>query len=74
MPYYDYNCKNCNEEFTVEKSMNDSTMPFCPKCKSSDVGKIWGNFSLKGCDCKNTGSASLKKGCGSCRGNSCSGC
>lgn len=71
MPYYDYKCKNCGENFTVQKSMNDLSVSNCPKCNSSNVGKIWGGFQLKGC-CKTSGSS--EKSCGSCGGGSCSGC
>ena len=37
MPSYDFICKKCNENFTIEKSMNDETKPKCPKCNSDDV-------------------------------------
>jgi len=74
MPSYDYNCKQCNENFTIEKSMSDTSTPNCPKCNSEDVAKDWGGFQLKGC-CKTSGaSVSSGGGCGSCSGGSCSGC
>ncbi|EKE02390.1 MAG: hypothetical protein ACD_20C00395G0020 [uncultured bacterium] len=67
MPDYDYNCKNCNEIFTVNKSMSDTTIPDCPKCNSPDVKRIWGSFIVKG------GNGSGSK-CGSCSSGSCSTC
>ena len=68
MPSYDYSCKKCNENFTIEKSMNDETKPMCPKCNSDEVARIWGGFQVKGCGSSSSGS------CGSCSGGSCSGC
>lgn len=71
MPDYDYNCKSCNHNFTINKSMTDDTIPVCPSCKSAETVKIWGGFQLKGC-CKTSGTSA--KNCGSCSGSSCSGC
>ena len=70
MPSYDYSCKDCSENFTVNKSMNDTTVPNCPKCNSSNIRRIWGGFSLKGCG----NSCSSGSSCSSCSGGSCSTC
>ncbi len=70
MPNYDYKCKDCEIVFTIEKSMNDSANPVCPKCNSAEVSRVWGKIQLKGCD-KTSGTSS----CGSnCTKSSCSGC
>jgi len=75
MPSYDYNCKDCKECFTIEKSMNDQSTPNCTKCNSSNVAKIWGGFQLKGNDKgSNSFITSSGGGCGSCKGGSCSTC
>lgn len=68
MPSYDYICKNCNETFTIQKSMNDTSIPDCLKCSSSDVSRIWGGFIIKGSQ------GSSQKSCTSCNGGSCSTC
>ncbi len=70
MPSYDYNCKECDEIFTIEKSMNDDSVPDCPKCGSANVSKVWGNIQFKGCGAKGSSSG----GCGGCSGGSCSTC
>jgi len=70
MPGYDYNCKDCEKTFTIEKSMTDNTEPVCVYCNSSNVARIWGNIQLKGCGSKGNSSS-----CGtSCTKSSCSGC
>lgn len=71
MPSYDYSCVDCNEKFTVEKSMTDETIPSCPKCSSSKVKRIWGGIQLKGVS---SGGGSTGKSCSSCSGGSCSSC
>lgn len=67
MPDYDYNCKDCNKNFTVNKSMNDTSTPSCPKCSSSNIKRVWGGFIVKGC-------SSSGGSCNSCGGGSCSTC
>lgn len=70
MPSYDYSCKVCGNSFTVNKSMNDTTVPGCPACMSSEVTKVWGGIQLKGCGTTSGSSGS----CGSCSGGSCTSC
>lgn len=70
MPSYDYTCKACEKNFTIEKSMTDNTEPVCIYCNSANVTRIWGKIQLKGCDRTENSS-----GCGSsCSKSSCSGC
>lgn len=71
MPSYDYNCKDCEKPFTIEKSMNDNTEPVCMHCNSSNVARLWGNVQLKGCGAKESSFAGCKS---SCSKSSCSGC
>lgn len=70
MPSYDYNCVECDENFSFEKSMTDEAIPNCPKCSSENIKRIWGGFQVKGC----YPSASKGKGCGPCSKSSCSTC
>lgn len=70
MPSYDYNCKACENSFTVRKSMTDDTQPLCPKCNSSSVIRVWGGFLIGGTP-SDSGSSS---GCGSCTSSNCSTC
>ena len=35
MPFYDYKCKKCEEEFEVFHSINSTEQRFCPKCGST---------------------------------------
>lgn len=50
MPYYDYECQQCGNEFEVYKPINQSdSHEDCPKCTSSDTKKLMPltNFQLK---------------------------
>ncbi|MBI5212136.1 MAG: zinc ribbon domain-containing protein [Nitrospirae bacterium] len=46
MPIYEYNCKKCNETFSVFQSINaHESHTLCPKCNSKDVEKKISTFS-----------------------------
>lgn len=65
MPSYDYRCKDCSLEFTVERSMNDSVDTECLKCGSESVSRIWNmQFNTKS-------NSSSEKSQGPCCGGSC---
>lgn len=48
MPEYEYRCKNCQQVFSIERSMNasaDEAIGSCSHCGSVDLARIWGaNF------------------------------
>ena len=50
MPEYLYKCTACDTEFTIVKSMTESVVIYCPKCKTKKVQRIYKptNFVLKG--------------------------
>ncbi len=37
---YNYQCKTCNEKFEVEREIDETSKPRCPKCKSRDTKKL----------------------------------
>jgi putative FmdB family regulatory protein len=46
MPIYEYRCLNCNERFSLLKSLYPAdNITECPKCASKDVKKIISSFS-----------------------------
>ncbi len=62
MPIYEYQCKDCCEDFERLMPITAKTAPDCPKCSSSNVRK------------KISRIASGKKDCGSCSSGSCHSC
>lgn len=34
MPNYDFKCKNCNNIFSISRSVNDNSEVSCPLCSS----------------------------------------
>ena len=54
MPIYEYQCRDCGEEFERLVPLSAQTPPDCPKCKRKNVRK------------KISRIASGKSGCGSC--------
>ena len=40
MPYYDYKCKKCNNDFEKFRSMSDTSDIVCPECNNTDTEKI----------------------------------
>ncbi len=50
MPAYEYECKDCNKEFTVFlslKEFDEHPEIKCPHCGSDNVGKIISGFFAK---------------------------
>jgi putative FmdB family regulatory protein len=74
MPIFEYNCKECGNQF--ESLVFGNEVPKCPKCQSNKIGKLMSpcGFISKG----SLGAPSKKSagtsGCGSCSASSCSGC
>jgi putative FmdB family regulatory protein len=58
MPIYEYECKQCGNEFEALVSMNAKVGPSCPKCESKKIRK------------KISATASSKGGCSSCASTS----
>lgn len=71
MPCYDYSCIDCEQIFTIKKSMTDDNKPQCPECKGTNVARVWGSVNLGG---MSKGGGSGSSGCSSCSGGSCSIC
>ncbi len=86
MPSYDYRCADCREEFSVERSMSDSTKQNCIHCGTENINRIW-NITFRtggitpdygqGTGKSSGGGGSIegsKSGCGSCVSKSCGTC
>lgn len=81
MPSYDYRCKGCESNVTLERSMSDESTPVCTECGSEDMNRIWSvSFLIGGGSTPDVGQGSKpsgaprKSGCGSCSTHSCSTC
>ncbi len=51
MPSYNFTCKDCGEEFTIEASMEerDSMEISCPECGSENVNQTFGSIGFLSC-------------------------
>ncbi len=49
MPTYEYYCKKCDQKFSevLTMSEHDQRKVKCPKCKSSEVERIFSSFIAK---------------------------
>lgn len=56
MPYYDFKCRACNEQFEENIPMSSTKTPACPKCGVEDSEKL-----ITGCQIASGGSGG---GCG----------
>jgi putative FmdB family regulatory protein len=47
MPAYEYSCRDCNQNFTVNLSIQDhgSEQVHCPNCKGANVGQVMVPFA-----------------------------
>jgi putative FmdB family regulatory protein len=66
MPTYDFKCKDCNENFTVQVSIKDKSKVTCTKCGSREIEQKFRRINVGGISAGNSGS--------SCSGGSCSSC
>ena len=42
MPQYDYHCKNCNKDITVDLKIKDAPLKVCPECGMENcLDRIW---------------------------------
>jgi putative FmdB family regulatory protein len=48
MPEYDYRCADCKEDFTIERSMSDSSAVSCTKCGSKSANRVWNAVQVSG--------------------------
>ncbi|MBI5444742.1 MAG: zinc ribbon domain-containing protein [Deltaproteobacteria bacterium] len=49
MAHYPYRCTGCNQEFEIEMKPSEvGKKPIaCPKCKKTDVSRVYTVFALK---------------------------
>ncbi len=49
MPVYEYLCLNCQKRFEIYASIKEyeSLKPFCPKCRSQKVRRVFGRINIK---------------------------
>ena len=50
MPFYEYQCEKCGQEFEREQSISDDPVRTCPSCKARRVKRLISqtSFVLKG--------------------------
>lgn len=76
MPIYEYNCKDCNNDF--EKIVRDKSQSIvCPKCGGSNIVKKYSVFGF--CSKTESGSSKFvsssgKSSCSVCSATSCASC
>ena len=68
MPIYEYECRDCGEEF--EKLVFGTQKVTCPKCDSKDIKKKFSVFGMSGVEKPFAGTS----GCSTCSRSSCSSC
>jgi len=75
MPIYEYNCKNCGNNFEYLVFGNDKP-ECCPACNSPKVNKLMSacGFLSKGESGETIKSSGSSTSCGSCSSSSCSSC
>jgi putative FmdB family regulatory protein len=50
MAYYEYECMNCHQQFSVKQTFAEhdrEPKPKCPKCASRKVGQLIGSVHVK---------------------------
>jgi putative FmdB family regulatory protein len=69
MPTYDFKCKDCDKDFTVQVSIKDKAKVVCPKCGSKGIEQRFTRINIGGISAGNGGGSSCSGGsCGSCSG------
>jgi putative FmdB family regulatory protein len=59
MPIYEYQCKDCGEEFEkFVRSMNSQEEIICPKCGSSETKKAFSVFGVSSGQARSSASSS----------------
>jgi putative FmdB family regulatory protein len=70
MPEYEYRCRNCQQTFSIERSMHESADGKCTHCDSADTARIWGvNFVGTSTKKGQTNAASTSAASGMCESN-----
>lgn len=46
MPKYDFKCKACQKEFTLDLAMKDRNNGVCPSCNSSVLDRVYKNINV----------------------------
>lgn len=67
MPAYDFKCKDCSKNFTVQVSIKDKAKVVCPQCGSKKIEQKFTKVNVGG------GISAGKSG-SACSGGSCSSC
>jgi putative FmdB family regulatory protein len=81
MPRYDYQCKQCDSDFSVYMSMSESRDNLaCEKCESRDIYRLYSKIITKTGgfnsveSASSSSSGSQKSGCGTCASSGCATC
>lgn len=46
MPFYEYSCRQCNQEVTIQHGMADNSAQLCPVCGSEQLTRLISQFSV----------------------------
>jgi putative FmdB family regulatory protein len=76
MPFYEYRCRGCGEDFEYFARSTQDAATACPACGCEEIKKLLSVFGFKsgstsGGDFHSSAGGS---GCGSCTSSSCSTC
>lgn len=63
MPIYSYICKDCGEKFDLLVGVTSEKVEYkCKKCKSKNIDKVLGSFSVGGSSDKSSSRPSCPTG------------
>ena len=66
MPTYKYNCKECENTFSIKASIAEKSAglePACPECGSKDVYQSFGSIGIIGSSQSGPGGCAPNTGC-----------
>ncbi|NLW24880.1 MAG: zinc ribbon domain-containing protein [Clostridia bacterium] len=71
MPNYDFKCKECSREFSVQVSIKEKSKTVCPHCGGKELQQLFKRVNLGG---GMAGGNSCSTSCSSGSCSTCSGC
>ena len=77
MPYYDYQCQECNAVMEIRLSISQKEQNVavnCPECNSGNTKQVFKTVTVIGASSGSSSSSGSCSSCTSCSGGSCSSC